>query len=411
MSDISFCQTHKILVYQDIIWNIELSERRTILVRSEIIDENKIIQCPTIIIEKYNKCYVLGYGQCRKDIPISSSIIKRTILSDVFWLKSTNYPGRIWVHRRFLMNEAEKIIQKLLSNTNIYIIYPGMESNITKPLFKRNNQIFKPIEQLNAENQTKSLFKPINNKLNNNIEVEPIYSLKEISNSIKTILPSLPNPLFTNLKEIKEEKKEEILHSFNSTKITLNINCKKQEKIKNLSVKIIKSIFTIGSEFLEPTLICLKVIAEGIFGTLNNFPLKIQSPEEMKGYTNDFIKIITNSFIKPESYLINGIFVFGIEYAQLKKIWDLRIKNKEIVNELIIDMKKYFQMISFCFTDSFKEYIEDVFKNSLILSEFDILYFFKSDIELFKWNIEQIEYLSKKFTYKQEIESAFVSKN
>ncbi|BFU26774.1 hypothetical protein EHI8A_012490 [Entamoeba histolytica HM-1:IMSS-B] len=403
MSDLSFCQTHKILVYQDIAWTIELSERRSILVRSEIIDENKITQCPTITIEKYNKCYVLGYGQCRRDPPIASSILKRTILSDVFWLKSTSYPGRIWVHKRFLMNEAENMIQKLLSTTNVYIVYPGMESTITKPLFKRNNQIFKSVEQLNTQNQTNSPFKPIVNQVKiteNNLIIEPICSLKEVSNSIKTMLPSLPNPFFTKLKEIKEEKKDEIPHSFNSTQITMNINCKKQEKIQILSVKIIKSIFTIGSEFLGPTLICVKVIAEGLFGTLNNFPLKIQSPEEMKGYTNDFLKIITNSFIKPESYLISGIFVFGIEYAQLKKIWDLRMKNKEAVNQLITDMKKYFQIISFCFTDSFREYIENVFKNSLIPSEFDIFHFFKSDIELFKWNIEQTEYLSKRFTYK-----------
>ncbi|EMS16949.1 hypothetical protein KM1_033680 [Entamoeba histolytica HM-3:IMSS] len=190
MSDLSFCQTHKILVYQDIAWTIELSERRSILVRSEIIDENKITQCPTITIEKYNKCYVLGYGQCRRDPPIASSILKRTILSDVFWLKSTSYPGRIWVHKRFLMNEAENMIQKLLSTTNVYIVYPGMESTITKPLFKRNNQIFKSVEQLNTQNQTNSPFKPIVNQVKiteNNLIIEPICSLKEVSNSIKTM--------------------------------------------------------------------------------------------------------------------------------------------------------------------------------------------------------------------------------
>ncbi|KAL7714075.1 Uncharacterized protein QTN25_008348 [Entamoeba marina] len=139
MSNLSFAFDHKVLAYQDIDWEGSSYQRRSILVRAEIFSESKINQCIVTNIEKYNKCHLLGWGQCRKYHPLSTTTLKKTVLVDVFWLKSINYQNRCWVHYSKLGSEANKFIEEMCSKQEVYRQFHGMETLSTHPLAIRTS--------------------------------------------------------------------------------------------------------------------------------------------------------------------------------------------------------------------------------------------------------------------------------
>ena len=228
----SFCLHRRILACQQIYWNKDKYIKKTILVRSELIDQTKSSYCPSITVEKFGKCNVIGYAQCRLNPIDSTSEIKRTILSDVFRIQTNT--NKIWIHRRFLssVTNVDQLINVLLSNTKLFKIYYGMGMTIEKPTFTRVTQ---PVNSLKPSNDIISIPKQSLTPLSAASSLSTFNQLNQFkplnSNNSNNSLTSLNQINQTKeIKEIPSQRKSNEIPSFSSLFDSTNSSNLQQNK-------------------------------------------------------------------------------------------------------------------------------------------------------------------------------------
>ncbi|ELP93817.1 hypothetical protein EIN_176340 [Entamoeba invadens IP1] len=363
MSELGYTEPHKILAYQEVNFGTAVV-RRAVLVRSELQDDTKVTQCPSFTLEKYNKSHIIAYGQCRRDSPLETRPGK-TVLSDIFLIKSSTLPGKVWVHKKLLGSEGDKTVQTLLTNKTLFVTHPGMESEVTRPVVKRPQKEVPSLVSFQVKGEK---------------QMKPIPSLKELGAPLTT-------PSATSFgKAVKSEKSDKV--NIEHVKITPTL----PTTGKTIKLETLKAMFAIGSESLEPSLLCVKLFAESLFSPLKHFPTSIPQAE-MADYTTDILKLIDTTFVKPDSVLLSSLFIFGIELAQVKQVWEQRKMNQEGVKKLIQDMTRQFQTISFVFTPQMKHIVSLIFEKSTKEEPFDIRAEFLNVTESFVWGEKEVSHL------------------
>ncbi|ELP91295.1 hypothetical protein EIN_152920 [Entamoeba invadens IP1] len=359
MADLEYSQPHKILAYQEVNFGTEVV-RRAVLVRSELAEESDINLCPSVYLQRYNQSNIIGYGQCRRDSPLITHSGK-TVLCEVFWVKSVTFPRKIWVHRRLLGAEADAISHKLLTKHNVFILYPSLKTEILKPVFK-NSAMALTQHSKNAKN-TRPM--PL-------IREVPIHQAKktQVTQMIKP-----PKPV-TIVKEPTLPKQRYI-----GDAVTLDL---------------IKYIFAIGSDSLGQS-VGLKFCMEKAFPTYKEFPI-ITPTFDIENYVTEVLKMINATYPKPENYFFCSLFLFSVEIAQIRREWMYRFDQLDDFKRLIFNMRKHFEMVSFVFTQPMFTLCQIIFERYFINENVDIQYLLLQISEPFVWG--QMEVRKLQYSYR-----------
>ncbi|KAL7722983.1 Uncharacterized protein QTN25_000566 [Entamoeba marina] len=383
MSKISFALDHKVLVYQDIDWDENNFQRRSVLVRAEIVSENKINQCLVATLEKYSKCHLLGWGQCRKYCPLSSNSSKKTTLVDVFWIKSVNFPNRCWIHYSKLGKESNRLIASMSIKRDIYRQFPGVDVETTHPLAIRALTNSKPTNQRSV-NKSPSMNEPNKQEKKQPPQLLPIRIIKNESLS--------PPPT-----EIKKEIQQ--------PRYSIGLTQTPPQTKKDATLESLKILFMVGVSYLDSQLMCIKLILDGCIPNMNHFPSKVSTTREIDGFKNDVITLIENTFSTPYCFLLCSVFIFGVELGRLKKYWKSRSKPEALVHikELVADMKKYSEIIDFVFTEEMRKLVDAIFLRADVEDSYDLTTEIQKIEEHFIWGPEQIEKCQTMFVCDGEV--------
>ena len=381
MQNHSFCLTRKILVYQKIYWNKELFLKKTILVRSELNDQRNISKCPVIFLEKFGKCHIIGYAQCRRDAINPNDITKKTVLSDIFKIHSLTSQNEYWIHQRFLLNESDSLINQLLNLKNLFKVYDGMESIIAKPKVERPQQFppmkQKEIDSLVPQKVASQMMNQMKHQMNQNQKSE-MKSLKPIAQL---------NDLYDSKQFTQKIPRTQILPSlFDGSKNSSKLNPSTNQLKSSLSLNDLKSIFTIGFE-CHHKITTVRLIAQSLFGELTSFPRQLETTDEILHFQNEILTKIEQLFIKQIARFLNSLLQFAIQLGYVRKFWNDRETNLMLIQHYINEVRKHFSRIEFCLSLPFREFISEIIIYSSHQSfQFDFIEHYTSMKELFLWN-------------------------
>ena len=380
MNQQSFILKRKIKVSQPIYWNKEEMKKKTLLIRSELIDNRKVPSCPSISVEHFGKCNIIGYAQCRKDIIDSSLPIQKTILSDIFRIQSNSNGNKYWIHRRLLNANGDDLINYLLTNTKLFKMFEGMGTLIEKPTFVKSTGIPLQSNQLNQSTQPKQISSLSQQHSIQSISLSQLKELQPIKQPIPSFSSNQSNAIQTQslqpLKQIQQIQKRK------SNEIPSISSLLNQPSTSHQSIPLQKTILPklsteiSSSQSLQPlssidTLLSIPTntnkSSQSInlpqFTTLNNLSSK-QSP------------------LNP----INSLF----------KSFPIQRKSTEIIQSITLDILKSLFTLGFeccSLSNATKQLAEHIF-GELLNFPLQLL----SDHEIRKYTTDMITLIEKSFT-------------
>ena len=127
----------------------------------------KLNQCIEITIEKHGKCKVIGWGQCRKESPLSSNHehTRKTVMSNVFLMKNQNNNVKVWIHQNKIGSDSNKIIQTIEKQRDIYTFYLGMNETMERNIpTTKKLQTLSTLDARNDLNQLPTKLEPLSSK-------------------------------------------------------------------------------------------------------------------------------------------------------------------------------------------------------------------------------------------------------